>query len=65
VAYEVVDERGELAITIECLRTIEVGEELLLDYGLDIGTQSPEAFACGCGASACRGTLAALPTDAL
>ena len=57
VAYEIEAEDGANWIQIETLRTIAAGEELFLDYGLDVGEAQPEDFPCRCGAMACRGTL--------
>lgn len=57
VAFEVESPGGEPWIVIEALRPIEAGEELLLDYGLDVSADSQEDFTCDCGSSQCRGTL--------
>ncbi|MBK1714079.1 SET domain-containing protein [Rubrivivax gelatinosus] len=61
VAYEVVDEDGVLQIQIEAGRRIRVGDELFIDYSLDIGDADPAEFECRCGAPECRGTMAAPP----
>ncbi|MCC9596717.1 MULTISPECIES: SET domain-containing protein [unclassified Rubrivivax] len=60
-AYEVEDEDGRLQIAIEARRAIRAGEELFIDYSLDIGDEDPAGFACHCGAPRCRGTMAAPP----
>ena len=56
---EAVEEDGR--IFIYAIRNIEVGEELLYDYRLQIDEPITDAskkkFACHCGASNCRGTL--------
>lgn len=57
VAFEVESPGGEPWIVIEALRRIEAGEELLLDYSLDVSADSQEDFTCDCGSSQCRGTL--------
>ncbi len=57
VAFEVELVAGEPWIVIEALRHIEAGEELFLDYSLDVGADSQEDFTCGCGSPQCRGTL--------
>lgn len=56
-AYEIESGSGEPWIVIEALRRIRAGEELFLDYSLDAGSSSTEAFVCHCGSKACRGTL--------
>lgn len=57
IAYEVEDESGRLDIVIETLRPIDAGEELLLDYALDVGDEDPSRYACRCGSPTCRGTM--------
>jgi SET domain-containing protein len=64
VAYELEDAMGALSIEIEALRRIAPGEELFLDYSLDIAGDRSEAYPCTCGAADCRGTMAA-PDPAL
>lgn len=59
VAYEVVDDDGAAQIVIEAARRIDVGDELFLDYALDVGGADPAAYACRCGARRCRGTMVA------
>ena len=60
VAYEEQGARGRTIIAFYALRAILAGEELFLDYSLEVDdAQEPEAFACACGAVACRGTLLA------
>jgi uncharacterized protein len=59
-AYEVTDDDdGQLRVVIEAKRRIRAGEELFIDYALDIGDDDPADFPCRCGAKACRGTMAA------
>jgi SET domain-containing protein len=57
------DEAGRLVITIRALRRIRAGEELFLDYALDVGGEDPAEYPCRCGSTRCRGTLLALSTD--
>ena len=57
-AVEVTAEDGTLDVVIQTLRRVRAGEELFLDYALDIGDQSPEAYPCRCGSRRCRGTMA-------
>ena len=59
VAYEIEDHHGQLSIVIEALRAIRGGEELSLDYGLDVGDEDPFNYACACGAPRCRGSMVA------
>jgi uncharacterized protein len=58
-AYEVEHEDGSLAIVIETLRFVQRGEELSLDYALDVDRADEGDFPCCCGASTCRGTMVA------
>jgi SET domain-containing protein len=61
VAYEERGARGRTIIAFYALRAIRAGEELFLDYSLEVDeAQAPEAFACACGAVACRGTMLAV-----
>lgn len=57
-AVEVLAEDGTVDIVIHTLRRVRAGEELFIDYALDIGEQSPEAYLCRCGSRRCRGTMA-------
>ena len=58
-ASEITDEDGVLHIEIRTRRRIRAGEELFIDYRLDVGDADPQAYRCHCGAARCRGTLAA------
>jgi len=59
VAYEV-GEGADAAIVIEAKRRLRAGEELFLDYQLDVGDDRAAAdYPCHCGAPRCRGTLLA------
>lgn len=60
-AWEVEDEGGNggLRVVIEAKRRIRAGDELFIDYALDIGDDDPADFPCHCGAPKCRGTMAA------
>lgn len=56
-AYEVEHEDGSLEIVIETMRSVRRGDELFLDYALDVGHADHEDYPCRCGASTCRGTM--------
>lgn len=58
VAYEVSNGGGGLDVVIEARRRIRAGEELFLDYALDIGDDDPSEYRCHCGRARCRGTMA-------
>jgi uncharacterized protein len=58
-AYEVTDDEGGLRVVIEARRRIRAGEELFIDYALDIGDDDRADYPCRCGARTCRGTMAA------
>ena len=58
-AVEVRDARGVLGIQVRTKRRIRRGEELLLDYALDIPGDDPSNYRCRCGDKTCRGSLAA------
>jgi SET domain-containing protein len=57
-ASEQIDEDGGLHIVILTRRRIRAGEELFIDYRLDVGDDDPARYPCRCGAPRCRGTLA-------
>lgn len=48
---------GRLEVRIETLRSICAGEELTLDYALQVDPDSEDEHACACGSSNCRGTM--------
>ena len=48
---------GRLEVRIETLRAVPAGEELTLDYALQVDPESQDAHACACGSSNCRGTM--------
>ncbi|HJV59950.1 MAG TPA: SET domain-containing protein-lysine N-methyltransferase [Albitalea sp.] len=58
-ACEEADEDGVLHIVIRTRRRIRAGEELFIDYRLDVGDADPGDYPCRCGSPRCRGTLAA------
>lgn len=62
-ANEESDDDGELAIVIRTRRRIRAGEELFIDYRLDVGSADPAAYRCRCGSPRCRGTLAAVALE--
>ena len=60
IAYEEPGPRGRAIVVFYALRAIRAGEELFLDYSLDVDpSEEPGAFGCACGAAACRGTMLA------
>lgn len=60
-AVEVDGPGGGLVVVIHAMRAIRAGEELLLDYALDVDGDDPALYPCRCGGARCRGTLAATP----
>jgi SET domain-containing protein len=61
VAYEEKGERRRKVIVFYAMRDIRAGEELLLDYGLDVDASAdPSSFGCACGSPECRGTMLAI-----
>lgn len=57
-AFEVEDADCQLAIVIEAKRPIAAGEELSLDYSLDVAEDDDTSnYSCICGAARCRGTM--------
>jgi uncharacterized protein len=48
---------GRLEVRIETLRSVLAGEELTLDYALQVDPASEVEHACTCGSSNCRGTM--------
>jgi SET domain-containing protein len=61
-ACEETDDDGELNIVIRTRRRVRLGEELFIDYRLDVGSSDPSDYPCRCGAVRCRGTMAAAET---
>lgn len=52
---------GLLTLKIETIKTVAAGEELFLDYALEVDAgDSPADYPCRCGSARCRGTLMAL-----
>lgn len=59
-AFEADTDDGQLTVRIETIRPVRAGEELFLDYALDIDAQDARTdYPCRCGLAQCRGTLAA------
>jgi len=58
VAFEIENDDGGAEVVIEARRRIRAGEELFIDYALDIGEDDPQEYPCRCGAPKCRGTMA-------
>ena len=60
IAYEEVGEDGQLLIAFHALRDIRAGDELFLDYSLNVDeSEDQTVFDCVCGAEVCRGTMLA------
>jgi uncharacterized protein len=59
VAFEVRSADGVVGIDIHASEQIAEGQELLLDYRLDIAEDDSASYVCQCGVSSCRGTMAA------
>lgn len=60
VAYEEPGPRGKLVVAFYALRDIRAGEELFLDYSLEVDeSEDRSTFGCACGAPVCRGTMLA------
>ena len=51
--------RGKLEIAICAIDRINAGQELFLNYALDVDSQDAANFPCACGTAACTGTMAA------
>lgn len=59
-AIEEYARNGKLVVKIHTLHAIAAGQELFLDYALDIDQQDdPSEYPCACGLASCRGTLVA------
>lgn len=48
---------GKLGLRIQTLRDVQAGEELTLDYALQVDPSSDDEHACACGSVECRGTM--------
>jgi SET domain-containing protein len=48
---------GELGIVIETIRSVRAGEELTLDYALQVDPASQDEHSCACGSANCRGSM--------
>ena len=60
VAYEEPGPNGSSTIVFYALRSIAVGEELFLDYSLQVDeAEERSVFGCACGTGVCRGTMLA------
>src|SRR3989441_3902013 len=59
-AVEEYADNGQLTVRIETIKAIRAGEELFLDYALDIDAgDDPADYPCRCGLARCRGTSVA------
>ena len=59
-AVEEYADDGQLTVRIETIKAIRAGEELFLDYALDIDAgDDPADYPCRCGLQRCRRTLVA------
>jgi SET domain-containing protein len=56
-AVEYCGRGGQLEVRIETLRAVRAGEELTLDYALQVDPDSEDEHACTCGSSNCRGSM--------
>jgi hypothetical protein len=57
-AYEEAGTRGLQEIVFYSLRAIRAGEELFIDYQLEVDASMPDtAYGCACGSRLCRGTM--------
>lgn len=64
-AWEVEDAGGRLDVVIEALVAIRPGDELFIDYALEVDErEDPARFVCRCGSARCRGTMRALGAPA-
>jgi len=57
---EAIEQSGR--VYINALRDIQVGEELFIDYALEVSAKARDSaseYACRCGARRCRGTMLA------
>jgi SET domain-containing protein len=60
IAYEERGARGTSTIAFYAVRPIAAGEELFLDYSLEVDeSEERSGFGCMCGATLCRGTMLA------
>lgn len=58
-AVEYEDLNGNLSLRIETIRRVAAGEELTLDYALQVDPADRDAHPCACSSARCRGTLVA------
>lgn len=52
----------KLEVAIFAVEPIAAGQELFLNYSLDVDAQDADSFSCTCGSVACTGTMAATLT---
>jgi SET domain-containing protein len=67
-SVEAIEEYGaadELVVVICATRSIDAGEELFLDYALDVDGDDPGEYPCECGSTRCRGTLVVRASDSV
>ena len=58
VAYEESGPKRRKIIVIYTLHAIDAGQELFIDYSLNVdGDADADAFRCACGSTDCRGTM--------
>lgn len=58
-AVEEYNASDQLMIVIRATQHVATGEELFLDYALEVDGDDPAAYPCACGSKQCRGTLVA------
>lgn len=56
-AVEYHDESGSLGLRIMTIRLVRPGEELTIDYALQVDPSSEDPHVCACGSARCRGTM--------
>lgn len=56
---------GLPTVNILAKQEIRAGNELFLDYALDLAGEAPSDHACRCGDVRCRGSMAAVPLDSV
>lgn len=60
-AHEVRRANGRIDVVFTTLRDIDVGEEMFIDYLLNLdATDDPSNYPCHCGTKGCRGSMADL-----
>lgn len=58
IAMEQPSCNGDLSVRIYAVEELDPGQELFLDYSLDVAGEDESCYPCHCGQQNCRGTLA-------